>query len=95
MNILGCVDLWICDIAPNFQCASYIFVPCVRNNRTLGLRIVFGHLIFLLLQGNLIARSLTLHFFEFFLRKNLQNLKCLTYLCIGFRKHPVPTSQTL
>ena len=42
--------------------------------------------------------SVHMHFFAFFwffLRKNLQNLKCLTYLCIGFRKHPVPTSQTL
>ena len=39
-----------------------LFVPCVR--------FVFGHLIFLLLQGNLIARSLTLHFFlNFFAKK--------------------------
>ena len=27
-----------------------------------------------------------LHFFQFFLRKNLEKVKCLTYLCIGFRK---------
>lgn len=75
MNILGCVDLWICDIVPNFS-MCFLYLCPLRPD------LIRTH-IFLFI-------CIILHFFEFFLRKNLQKLKCLTYLCIGFRKHPVP-----